>query len=314
MKTLLLVDGNAIIHRAFYALPPFKAKDGTPTNAVYGFMTMFLKALQSFKPNYVVVCFDTPEVTFRKKIFKEYQGQRPKLAEEFKTQIPLVKKMLDKGGIFHIEKPGVEADDLIGTIVDKVKGRSLQVLILSGDKDILQLVDKNIFVISPQVGLTKVKIFDKNLVKDKFGLAPRQIADFKALSGDQSDNYRGAKGIGPKTAVSLIKKYGGVEELFDHLEEISKERLRKILLDHKKEIFLAKKLAVILSDVPIRFHIEETQFKGFNPQLKDFLQNLGMKSLVKRIFPPVEKRKDNFKKEAVNKKKSFDSVNQENLF
>src|SRR3989344_4258976 len=153
MDTLLLIDGNAIMHRAFHALPPFKTKDGIPTNVIYGFFSMLHKSIADFHPNFIVVCFDTPKPTFRNKLFKDYQAQRPKISDDFITQIPLVKQALDKSEITHLEKDGFEADDIIGTIANKFKTNGIRVLILSGDRDIQQLVDQNVFVVTPKMGL-----------------------------------------------------------------------------------------------------------------------------------------------------------------
>lgn len=287
MPTFLLVDGNAIMHRAFHALPPFKTKSGIPTHVIYGFFSIIYKAITDFSPVYLAVCFDTPAPTFRNKIFKKYQIQRPKIADEFKSQIPLVKEGLNCGGIIHLEKDGFEADDLIGTVAKKTSlslGNKLKVLILSGDKDILQLVDNNIFVISPQIGFSTTKIYDANEVAKKFTVSPSQIIDFKALAGDPSDNYPGAKGIGPKTASKLINEFQTVESLFNNLDKIKNKNLRKILEQNKESIFLAKKLAKIVTNVSIDFDIEKAKFEEFKKELKHFLLKLEMKSLVKRIF------------------------------
>src|SRR3989338_1028939 len=149
MKTLLLIDGNAIVHRAYYAIPAtFRTSSGNPTNAVYGFLTMLYKTITDFHPDYIIICFDTPKPTFRKKLFEKYQAQRAKLSDELAAQFPHIKEMLDKAGITRIEKEGYEADDLIGTLVKKYK-HDYEILVLTGDKDIMQLVDKNVFVISP---------------------------------------------------------------------------------------------------------------------------------------------------------------------
>lgn len=302
MKKFLLVDGNAIMHRAFHALPPFKTKDGIPTQVVYGFFSMIYKPIIEFSPSYFAICFDTPVPTFRNKIFKEYQAQRPKLADDFKRQIPLIKEGLKAGGIFYLEKEGFEADDIIGTLA-KNWNHQLMILILSGDQDILQLIDKNILVISPQIGFSKTKIYDTNEVIKKFSITPYQIPDFKALVGDPSDNYPGAKGIGPKTAIQLLNQFQTVENLFKNLNKIENIKLRKILKENKENIFLGKKLATIVTDVKIDFDLEKTKFEKFKNELKDFLLKLEIKSLAKRIFDksPLSNQKNSLeKKEEIN--------------
>lgn len=293
MQTLLLIDGNALIHRAYHALPPFKSKQGLPTNAVYGFFSILHKALTDFKPTHLAVCFDTPEPTFRKKLFKNYQIQRPKLEDDFKTQIPIIKKGLDKGGIIHLEKPGFEADDIIGTIINKLKTINIKILILTGDKDIFQLINDNVLVVAPLVGLANVKIYDQQEVKKRLSIAPSQIPDYKGLMGDPSDNYPGAKGIGPKTAAQLINQFKTIENLFNNLHQLNSPRLKKILLENKKNIFLSKKLATINSDVDIRFNLDQARFKQLKKELKDYLLSLDIKTLTKRLFDNQKEEQKN---------------------
>jgi DNA polymerase-1 len=300
MPIFLLIDGNAIMHRAFHALPPFKTKKGIPTHVIYGFFSMLHKAITDLSPSYLAVCFDTPAPTFRNKIFKKYQIQRPKISDDFKSQIPLVKEGLDLGGIIHLEKDGFEADDLIGTIAKKSAtsdNKKIKVLILSGDRDILQLVDNNVLAISPQIGFSTTKIYDINEVAKKFMIAPSQIADFKALAGDPSDNYPGAKGIGPKTAAKLINEFQTAENLLKNLNKIKNPSIKIILEENKDNILLAKKLAKIVTDVKVDFGIEKASFSGFKKELKDFLLKLEMTSLVKRIFEQPPRHKDKIDKD-----------------
>ncbi len=295
MKTLLLVDGNALMHRAYFALPPFKAKDGTPTNAIYGFFTMLHKAISDFNPQYLAICFDTPKPTFRKKIYKEYQIQRPKMDDELGQQFPIVKNLLDKAGIFHEEKEGIEADDIIGTIVQNVKeNKEMKILILTGDKDIMQLIDENVFTVTPQIGFSKIKIYDRGEVVDKFGIQPEQIADFKALVGDPSDNYPGVKGIGPKTAAELLQQFQTIDNILKHIEKVADERIKKILKVNKKQIALSKKLSRIVTDAKVRFKLDQTKFDGFKSDFRKALLDLNIISLAARFFPsnrPTPKEK-----------------------
>lgn len=294
MNTLLLIDGNAIMHRAYHALPPFRTKAGIPTNIVYGFFSMLHKSIIDFKPTHIIVCFDTPKPTFRNKIFKDYQAQRPKISDDFITQIPLVKEALNRSGITHLEKDGFEADDIIGTIANKFKNNGIRVLILSGDRDIQQLVDQNVFVITPKMGLSELKMYDISEVENKFGLTPDKIPDLKALMGDSSDNYSGAKGIGPKTAAKLLQKYKTVKGIYYHLDELD-EKIKKSLKENKENVILSHKLATIDIKVPLEFNIEKTRFEKFSDNLKSYLEKLEIKSLTKRIFPdkkPEAKKED----------------------
>ncbi len=291
MNTLLLIDGNALMHRAYHALPPFKTKSGIPTNAVYGFLSILNKALQDFKPYHIIVSFDTPVPTFRKKMFKEYQSHRPKMEDELSQQFPTVKEALDAGHIIHIEKEGYEADDVIGTISRTFHTNGNRVLILSGDKDILQLVNEKVFVVTPQLGFSKQVVYSKEEVEKRFGIKPQQIPDFKALMGDQSDNYKGAKGIGPKTAAKLLQEYGSVENIFKNLKIID-GKIQKTLEDHKESVLMSHKLATILTDVDIKIDINKSEFHGFDEHLKEFLKKYEMYSLLNRIFnekSPVQK-------------------------
>jgi DNA polymerase-1 len=298
MKTLLLIDGNAIMHRAYHALPPFKTKSGVPTNAIFGFFSILNKVIKDFQPNYLAICFDTPVPTFRKKIFKDYQAQRPKVEDDLAIQFKITKEALDKGGIFHLEKEGYEADDVIGTIVEKYKKEAdLKILILSGDRDILQLVDKNVFVITPQIGFSKSKIYDEEEVLKKFAIKPNQITDYKALVGDASDNYSGAKGVGPKTAAKLINQFKSIENIYKNLDLID-ERIKKILMANKDNIFLSLKLAKIVTDVPIEIALEKMAFNGFKEELKNFLLQYEIKAITERIF---NNNSSSFKKEQKNK-------------
>lgn len=298
MSTLLLIDGNAVLHRAFHAIPQFATKAGVPTNAVYGFLTMLQKAIVDFKPTHLIICFDTPTPTFRKKLHKEYQAHRPKMDDELKTQFPLVKELLNAAGIKSLEKPGFEADDVIGTIAKKCNSET-KVIILTGDRDIMQLVNDHVFVVSPQSGLSAVKIFDKTEVFNKLNIYPQQIPDLKALMGDPSDNYKGAQGIGPKTAVGLLQKFADIDNLFTHLDDVENPRIKLILEREKENILMSKQLATIKTDVDVDCNLENAEFNGFKPDIKDFLNKFEMYSLLKRLFP--EKK---FKEEEKIKKKN----------
>ena len=294
MQTLLLIDGNAVMHRAYHALPPFKSADGTPTNVVYGYLSMLNKVITDFKPDYLISCFDTPKPTFRNKLFKKYQSQRPKIDNDFIVQIPLVKQALDAAGIERLEKDGYEADDLIGTITRIFETNKFRVVILTGDKDIFQLIADNVFLAAPQLGLANIRIFDRSEVEKKLDVSPNQIIEYKALVGDPSDNYPGASGIGPKTACKLIHQFGTVDEIYKNLEKVESEKVREILKKEKDSVYLSKKLAAIMTDVKIELDIEKLKFKNFNKKLIDFLTQYQMNTLTKRIFnvKEVEKKEE----------------------
>jgi len=284
-NTLILIDGNGIMHRAYHALPNLSTTDGTPTNIIYGFLSMIYKVVSDFSPTHLTVVFDTPKPTFRHKLFKEYQIQRPKIENVFKIQIPLVKEAIVLSGIYQIEKEGYEADDIIGTICKNLaKKDNFNIIIISSDKDILQLVNEKVWVASPVSGLTTIKIYDEQKVKENYNILPKQIIDYKALVGDQSDNYPGAKGIGPTTAIKLINQFKTVDNLYQNINKIESEKIKKILLQEKEKVYLSKKLATIITDIPIEIDIDKMRFNGFNNKLKDFLKKYQINSLLKRIF------------------------------
>ena len=284
MKTFLLVDGHALIHRAYFAIPPFKTKDGFPTNAIYGFFTILQKAIKDFNPLFLTILYDTPKPTFRNKLYKSYQIQRPKTQDDMKVQIPKLKEILDTGNVYQLEMEGFEADDIIGTITTQTNDKDLKKVILTGDKDIFQLVNSSTYVMTPQIGFNNAILYDEEQVIKKLKILPQLIPDYKALAGDPSDNYPGAKGIGPKTAANLINEYKSVENLYKNINIIKNERVKKILLDQKANVFISKELAVIKKDVKINFDFNKSKFTGFNNKIKDELLSLGMKGLVSRLF------------------------------
>lgn len=290
-NTLLLIDGNGLLHRSFHALPAFTMKNGQPTNAIYGFATMLYRATSDFRPTHIAVCFDTPVPTFRKKIFKEYQIHRPKMKDELKSQIPYVKEFLETAHISYFEKEGYEADDVIGTIVKKVNGK-MRTLILTADRDMMQLVNESTYVITPQKGLSEIGVYTIEKTIQKFLVAPSQIPDLKSLTGDPSDNYKGADGIGPKTAAQLLIRFKTLKGIYDHIDDIASERIKKSLIQHKDHALLSQRLATIINDVLVDFHIEKCYFEGYNETLKTFFLTMEFHTLIKRFFPTVKKKKE----------------------
>jgi len=283
MKKLVLIDGNAIIHRAFHALPPLSTGDGIPTNAVYGFFMMLLKIVEDLNPEYLVVCFDKKAPTFRKQLYVGYQATRPAPSDDLIPQFDMVHKALDNAKITHFEVDGYEADDLIGTISKQAKEKDLQTIIVSGDRDLLQLVNTRVLMLAPIVGMTKMTMFDETKVREKYGLEPWQIVDYKAFVGDASDNYPGVTGIGPKTAATLLTKYQTLEGVYEHLSELSPQIQIKLAND-AEQAALAKKLATILLDAPVKFEQVQAEIgKIDKKELKKVFEKFGFKSLLTRI-------------------------------
>jgi DNA polymerase-1 len=297
MNKLVLIDGNAIIHRAFHALPPLNNKDGLPTNAVYGFFMMVLKIVEDLQPEYLVVCFDKAAPTFRKQLYSGYQATRPKMSDDLSPQFGIIHKALDRAKIVHFEVDGYEADDLIGTISKEAKAKDLQTIIVSGDRDLLQLVNSHVLMLAPIVGMTKMTLFDEIKVREKYGLEPWQIVDYKALVGDASDNYPGVTGIGPKTASGLLSKYQTLEGVYENLIELTPQIQEKLAND-AEQAALAKKLATIVLDAPVKFEEKDAETSKIdNSALRKVFEELNFKSLLGKVSKePIVKIKPEVKK------------------
>jgi len=254
-KTLYLIDATAFCYRAFYALPAFSTSFGQPTNAIYGFINIVNKILKDKKPEYLAVCFDVSRDTFRQKKFAEYKIQRPAMPEELSSQIPLIKQIILAYRIAIFEKKGFEADDIIATLAKKAKEKGLSTVIVSSDKDILQLVDDNTVVFSPykDEGVT----YDRKKVLERFGVEPQRITDIMALMGDDVDNIPGVPGIGEKTAVRLISEFGSLERLLDSIDKLKQEKIKKTITDNIAQLNLSKELVMLNKDVDIDFALDK---------------------------------------------------------
>jgi len=286
MNRLVLVDGNAIVHRAYHALPPLhKTEDGQLTNAVYGFFSMVLKIVSDLNPDRLIVCFDRPAPTFRKQLYVGYQATRPKMDEGLSGQFAILHGVLEKAKICVFELDGYEADDLIGTLSKQAaeKNKENQVVILTGDRDLLQLVNDQVLILAPITGVTKMILFDTNKVVEKYGLTPSQFVDYKALVGDHSDNYPGVNGIGPKGAANLLNKFGTLEGVYENIGEISPNVAEKLAQDAEQSA-LAKKLATIDLNAPIHLNFEECLLTKLDREalLKEF-EDLSFNSLITRF-------------------------------
>jgi DNA polymerase I len=293
VKKLILIDGNAILHRAFHALPPLTNKDGIIVNAVYGFFSMFLKILEDQKPDFIVVCFDKKAPTFRKGLFAGYQAKRPKMSDDLVPQIKFVHEILQKAKVEIFEVDGYEADDLIGTIANqsqksnlKSQSDGIEVFIVSGDRDLLQLVNPHVKMIAPVTGLTNMIVFDEASVLHKYGIKPSQMVDYKALVGDPSDNYPGVAGIGPKTASTLINEYESLENIYKNLEKIKTKNpnLALKLATDAEAAGLAQKLAGVVLDAPITLDIGKASINYLDREgLLGEFERFGFKSLLNRL-------------------------------
>jgi len=295
-KRLIIIDSNALLHRSFHALPPLTNKAGQETGAVYGYLLTLFKAINDLKANYIVACFDTKMPTFRHEMFEGYKAQRPVTPTGIISQIPITKEVLDAFKIPVFAKEGVEADDLIATICEKIKGepfdtaqgkQSLEVYIVSGDLDNLQLVSENVKVYTMGKGIRDTVIYDINKVEERFGVAPTQMVDFKALIGDPSDNIPGVAGIGKKTAAEIIQKYDNIKNLYEELSTdtaVLKPKVKEMLKQNKESALMSRELSQMKKDVDINFKLEDCKFGDFNKDEveKKFLQ-LEFNSLVNRL-------------------------------
>ncbi len=302
MKKLLLIDGNNLFHRAYHALPPLTDKSGENVNAVYGFSNMLLKAISETEPDYVACAFDTAAPTFRHIEFEKYKAQRPAPPPDLYPQLPKVKKVLDAFGVPYYEKAGYEADDLLATMAmqvlrlktkDKrrrqkkekalvVSHSSFGVVILSGDRDVLQLVDGYIKVQMPGWNLATTTLFGAQEVKEKFGITPQQMVDYKSLVGDVSDNVPGVAGIGPKTAATLLQKYGTLENLLKHIDD-QPETLAAKLTGGKDIALAAQKLVELDSTIDLGFKTSDLRYKPDWEKVRAEFEALGFKSIVAKL-------------------------------
>lgn len=281
MKTLL-IDGNSLINRAFYALPILSTDEGVYTNAVYGFLKMFFKAVDEYQPQNIVCAFDVKHPTFRHEHYAEYKAGRKKMPEELVPQIPLLKEVLGKLGVFCFEKPGFEADDIIGTYARLTEEAGGEAAILTGDRDSFQLVTEKVTVWFTKKGISELIMLTPDNLKENYGVEAHQVCDLKALMGDSSDNIPGVQGVGEKTALGLIEKYSSIEELYNHADEISGKMGEKIRAG-KESAFDSKFLATIITNVPVA-SLEETLYRPVDDETASALfKKYQFKSLYERV-------------------------------
>lgn len=283
-KRLLIIDAHAIIHRAFHALPPLTTSTGQQVNAVYGFLLLLLKALKDINPSHVVVAFDSPGKTFRHKNFAEYKANRAEAPQELKSQFPIVREVVAAAGFPVLACEGYEADDMIGTVCAQFDRSGVETIIVTGDMDILQLVDSDTKVMRMQKGVKDTLIYDEAMVKEKHGLTPKQIIDYKGLRGDASDNIPGVPGIGEKSAIELLQEFGSVESVFKNIEKITGRK--RTALEGKEEIArLSKELATIAHDAPMKLVLTDASVEKTTPEA--FL-NVVQKYEFNSLLPTIE--------------------------
>lgn len=261
-EKLLLLDGNSLAYRAFFALPLLTNDSGIHTNAVYGFTTMLQKILEEEKPTKMLVAFDAGKTTFRHSTYGEYKGGRQKTPPELSEQFPYLRKLLDAYCIKQYELEMYEADDIIGTLSKQAEEQKLQVIVVSGDKDLTQLASDNTTVYITRKGMTDIEKYTPDHIQEKYGLTPEQIIDMKGLMGDASDNIPGVPGVGEKTAIKLLKQYPTIEELYENVEQVSGAKLKEKLTTNEEQAKMSKQLATIDRQSPITITLDELVYDG----------------------------------------------------
>lgn len=283
LMKLFLIDGNAIIHRAFHAIPPFRTSKGELVNSVYGFASILLNLLNNERPDYIAVAFDLKGPTFRHEEYKEYKATRMKAPDELYEQIPRIKELVKAFKIPIFELQGFEADDLLGTLAHQAEKNSLMTYIVTGDMDTLQLVSEKTRVYSLASKFSEPVIYDTAKVMGRYGLKPSQITDMKGLQGDSSDNIKGVAGVGTKTAKTLLQKYGSIENIYKNIDQITGAVHDK--LEHDREsAFFSKRLATIVTDVPVSLDLEACKTHEYDESvLRQIFEMLEFRSLLKRL-------------------------------
>ena len=285
-EKILLIDGHSILNRAFYGIPDLTNSEGRHTGAVYGFLNILFRILDEEKPDYLTVAFDVHEPTFRHKIYSQYKGTRKPMPSELREQVPLIQEMLTAMGIKIVSKGGYEADDLLGTLARKSEQKGMDVTILSGDRDLLQLATEKVMIRLPKTskGKTTIEDFHGEQVLEKYQVTPPQIIDLKALMGDSADNIPGIPGVGEKTATKLIVQYGSIENAHDHLEEIKPNKAKESLRDHYDLAQLSKTLATINTDSPLEYDYQEARLGNlYTQEAFQLCKRLEFKNLLSRF-------------------------------
>ncbi|URT70043.1 DNA polymerase I [Cytobacillus firmus] len=293
-KKLVLIDGNSIAYRAFFALPLLNNDKGIHTNAVYGFTMMLQRILEDEKPTHLLVAFDAGKTTFRHKTFSEYKGGRQKTPPELSEQFPYIRELLDAYGISRYELENYEADDIIGTLSLHAEKDGYEVKVISGDKDLTQLSSDSVTVSITRKGITDIEEYTPAHIEEKYGITPDRIIDMKGLMGDSSDNIPGVPGVGEKTALKLLKEFGTLEELLKSVDEVSGKKLKEKLEEFREQALMSKELATISREAPVEIKIEDIEYEGFEKEkVISIFKELGFNSLLEKIGGDTEAIEEN---------------------
>lgn len=313
-KKLVLIDGHSILNRAFFGLPDLTNSQGVHTNAVYGFLNIMFKILEEEKPDYLTVAFDVHAPTFRHKMFEEYKGTRKPMADELRQQVPLIKEMLKAMGITIVEKEGYEADDILGTLSVKAEKEGMDVAVISGDRDLLQLATEHVMIRIPKTKKTGTEIenYLADDVVENYGVTPKEFIDVKALQGDTADNIPGVPGIGEKTAGALIAKYHSIEAVYEDAPNVKPPRASKNIVEFWDQAVMSKELATIITDAPVDYEFKDAQIDGIDSLYTEeafmMCKRLEFKNLLPRfdVQAPKNNVEENFK--VISDKKSLDDI------
>ena len=304
-NSLIIIDGSSLIHRAFYALPLLTTKDGIYTNGIYGFLTMLYKIQDDYKPDYICVAFDKSGPTLRHKEYKEYKGTRQSTPSELAQQFPLIREILKSLNMITLEMNDYEADDIAGTLAKQGELEGLDVVLVTGDKDYLQLVSDNSKLLLTKKGISEIVEYDRNKIVEEYGIEPNQFIDLKGLMGDTSDNIPGVPGIGEKTGLKLIKEFGNIESVYENLDKVSGKKLKENLIEHEQTAYLSRKLGEIITNVPLEISIQDLKSKEPNwEELIGIFQELEFKSLLDRVPDKYKEKEEEireYKYEILNK-------------
>ncbi|MDU2829698.1 MAG: DNA polymerase I [Anaerococcus sp.] len=272
-KKVMLIDGSSLIFRAFFALPNLTNADGVMTNGVYGFLTMYFRAVDEYKPDYILVAFDKKTKTFRHKEFEDYKANRDKAPNELNYQFGILKDILDSLNVKYLDIDGYEADDIVGTFSKIAKDEGLETVIITGDKDYFQLVNDDVIVYLTRKGISQMEEITEEKIKEDYGLSPKQLIDVKGLMGDKSDNIPGVDGIGEKTAIKFIKQYGSMEDLYENLDDIKGKKTKENLENSRQIAFLSKKIGTIVTNAPVGMEISDLKVK--DPDLESLREKFS---------------------------------------
>lgn len=302
-KKLMVIDGSSLLHRAFYALPLLSTKDGIYTNGVYGFLTMFYRIKDEYNPEYICVAFDKKGPTFRHKEYKEYKGTRKKSPSELAQQFPIIRDVLDAMNIKRLELDEYEADDIAGTLAKIGEENSLNTILVTGDKDYLQLATEDTKVLLTRKGITELEIFDYKKIVEEYGITPYQLIDLKGLMGDSSDNIPGVPGVGEKTGLKLLKQFDNIENIYKNIDEVSGKKLKEKLIENETIAYMSRKLGEIITNINLEIDLEDLAIKDPNwEELVSLFEKYEFKRLLDRLpdeYTQREEVKKEFKSEKI---------------